>query len=110
MTRKPREDVSKTEIRRYLATISPDEGYFWPNPVSKYGESGGSDRLGVFRGWSVAIEIKRRDGGALTTNQIDFLKAHKRAGGVSIIARSADEVRRRLESLPWRELPADAGS
>jgi len=106
VNRKPREDVSKTEIRRYLRSIRPDEGFFWTTPVSTYGASGVSDQTGVFRGWSVAIEIKRRDGGVLTKNQIDFLKRHQRAGGVSIIARSASEVQSRLESLPWRERPA----
>lgn len=59
---------------------------------------GASDILGIYRGFPLAIEVKKQ-GGKATDLQVKFLRDFALAGGISIIAHSLDEVIRSLEDV-----------
>lgn len=62
-----------------------------------YVRKGVSDILGVLPGGrSLAIEVKSKTG-KLSAEQADFLSKFNCCGGVGIVARSIDDVRRGLE-------------
>ena len=50
-----------------------------------------ADIIGVTQGWPLAIECKT-DTGKLSEEQKEFLRGWSDAGGVSIVARSLDDV------------------
>ena len=59
--------------------------------VVRFGNPGGPDIRGTYRGRSVAIEAKT-DTGRQSEAQRRWQAAHERAGGIYIIARSADDA------------------
>jgi penicillin-binding protein-related factor A (putative recombinase) len=58
---------------------------------SQYFRKGVSDILGVWKGWPLAIEVKRR-GNKTTPEQDKFLADFKRYGGIAIVAYSLQDV------------------
>jgi len=64
-----------------------------------FGLDGSADIMGAFRGYPVAIECKTRTG-KLRESQLRFRAAWEKAGGVYIVARSADEALSALARLP----------
>ena len=97
------EGVIKNSIMEYLSLLS--DGMFWIHdsigvfdPVkrcyrrrSKYHRNGVSDILGLYRGKSVAIEVKTPKG-RLSPEQDLFLKDFASHGGIAIVARSREDV------------------
>ena len=72
----------------------------WQGPMSVKGIS---DLLVCHRGRFIAIEVKR-PGQRATREQLRFLERVEDAGGLGLVATSAEEVIRRLElSLPLFE-------
>lgn len=91
-------------IREYLREIGALEIKIWSGGVAlfdgrvaKNNNRGISDILACWRGLFVAIEAKTRTG-KLTAEQAKFLADVKRAGGIALVARSLDDVRRALEA------------
>lgn len=65
----------------------------------RYGTPGSSDILGILPdGRFLAVECKREKGGRLSELQKAFLTAIKINGGVSIVARSVEELKKELEN------------
>ena len=86
----------KKEIKAYLDSLGPDCRYFMPQNMGM-GEAGVSDIIGVWHGKGFAIEVKapKSAGGKLATPwQERFLEAWRTAGGLAIIARCVDDVRK----------------
>lgn len=66
----------------------------------RYGTPGSSDILGIMPdGRFLAVECKREKGGRLSELQKAFLTAIKINGGVSIVARSVEELKKELEKV-----------
>lgn len=66
----------------------------------RYGTPGSSDILGIMPdGRFLAVECKREKGGRLSELQKAFLTAIQINGGVSIVARSVDELKKELEKV-----------
>ena len=61
----------------------------------KNSSSGISDIIGAWRGKALAIEVKTPKG-VLSEGQELFLEAWARAGGIAIVARSLEDVTKRL--------------
>jgi len=55
------------------------------------GNPGGSDLIGLYRGRFIAIEVKTPKGRA-TPEQIRFIEAVKKHGGIAGIARSVEDA------------------
>lgn len=72
--------------------------------TSPYRRRGVADLLGIYRGRFLAIEVKSATG-ALSVHQADFLHDVRVAGGIGIVARSIEDVKKQLEIadavLPW---------
>ena len=58
-------------------------------------EKGISDIIGIYQGRPLAIEIKT-ERGRLSEHQERFLERWKAAGGIAIVARSPNDVVKRL--------------
>lgn len=55
------------------------------------GNPGGSDLIGLYRGRFIAIEVKTPKGRA-TPEQLQFIEAVRRHGGIAGIARSVEDA------------------
>lgn len=65
----------------------------------RFGYPGSSDILGIMPdGRFLAVECKREKGGRLSELQKAFLTAIQINGGVSIVARSVEELKKELEN------------
>ena len=62
---------------------------------------GASDILGIWRGWPLAIEVKRHDG-KLSDDQEWFLEKFRDAGGIGIVARSLEDAIKPLMKIGER--------
>ena len=96
--------MKESDIKREIVTALRQAGWvpvvIWQGPLSKPGIS---DLLCCVRGKFVAIEVKR-PGGKPTKEQECFLEKVEQAGGLGLVATSADEVIRRLDlTLPMFE-------
>lgn len=58
----------------------------------KFGLTGSGDIIGCHQGRAIAIETKRPKGGRFSESQINFSIAWRKAGGLYIPARSAEEA------------------
>lgn len=66
----------------------------------RYGTPGSSDIIGILPdGRFLAVECKREKGGRLSELQKAFLTAIQINGGVSIVARSVEELKKELEKV-----------
>lgn len=70
-------------------TFDPRRGVFRKNSAHR----GVSDILGVYNGRMIAIEVKSAKGKP-SFHQLEFLSDVERCGGVGIIARSIEDVKR----------------
>ena len=92
----------KDEIRAYLKSQGAYQ--FWPVQTG-YGAAT-VDALVCWRGWLVAIEVKRPDTRPEPTpRQKSVLRDIAAAGGATVVAYSVDDVRKRLHAL---QLPPNA--
>lgn len=98
------------EVLRGCLEYLRAHGYFvWRNNTGavkigkrfiRYGTPGSSDILGILPdGRFLAVECKREKGGRLSELQKAFLTAIQINGGVSIVARSVDELKKELEKV-----------
>jgi hypothetical protein len=55
-------------------------------------EKGIPDIIGCYKGRFFAIEVKRESGGVVSEHQERQIEAIRRAGGIAIVARNAQEV------------------
>ena len=58
---------------------------------SRFCFKGIADILGIWRGWPLAIEVKRHNG-IVSDDQRWFLEQFTRAGGIGFVARSLEEA------------------
>lgn len=91
----PEKNIQKA-ILNYLKTL-PD-GHFVKISQGKYSSRGVADILGCLNGRFVAIEVKAA-AGKVTPLQEQFGRQVRDAGGVFLVARSVDEVRRFIEGM-----------
>lgn len=77
------------KIKRYLDSIG---AYYLKVHGSMYQPSGTPDILACINGKFVGIEVKRPNGGIVSELQKSKLKKIENAKGVSIIARSVEDV------------------
>ena len=109
--------VSEAEVLKVVMDVLRIKGVFvWRNNSGAYadatsgryirfGKKGAADILGVYpggkngekRGAFFAIECKRPTGGLLSDDQIEFLRAIRRAGGVAVVATCAEDIFRVLD-------------
>lgn len=80
-------------IRQYLRIRGIEHFKHWGGPMS---EPGVADLICCWKGRYLAIEVKTEKG-AITDKQKNFLERISRAGGISIVARSVDDVIRVIE-------------
>lgn len=82
----------RRDILKHLRTVYP-AGFFWP-VADKYNR-GYSDIQGILNGRGVAIEVKAGKD-KLKPLQRWFLDHVRKAGGLSIVARSVQDVQRMI--------------
>jgi len=96
------ESVTRDIICEYLTKRG---AFVWPDRqvVGKPGKgtfrrsNGVSDLLGIWKGYPLAVEVKRKSG-ELSVVQWQFLDNFRKAGGISIVATSIEDVERELKS------------
>ncbi|MGM0238484.1 VRR-NUC domain-containing protein [Enterococcus sp. AZ103] len=79
----------ENNIKRYLDSLN---AYYLKVHGSMYQPAGTPDILACVNGRFVAIEVKRPNGGVLSELQKSKLKKIENSGGVSIVARSVEDV------------------
>ena len=91
-------------IRAYLRALGAFEIKVWTGGIALFdgrvarnNNKGAADILACWRGRFVAIEVKSKTG-RVSPEQVAFLADVKRAGGIALVARSLDDVRRALEA------------
>lgn len=105
------EQKIKNEILWWLK--SQPKCFVWPNdsvgiydPIkrifrkknSPFHIKGVADILGIWNGMPIAIEVKSKKGVA-SPEQINFLKVFALYGGISLIARSVEDVSNHLKTI-----------
>lgn len=91
----------KDAIMRFL---SKEGGLFWRVGSSPYQRSGCPDILGVYKGFSIGIEVKtpeafkKKDNGC-TANQVQFMNKMEDNGALVIVVCSVQQVREFLQEL-----------
>ena len=80
-----------------LKTLREAGAYTFKTIVSSAG--GVPDVIACYRGMFIAIEVKSVKGKASELQKVN-LEWIRQAGGIAIVARSADEVRKLLTELP----------
>lgn len=93
----------KAEIHEYLKEIGAYQ--YWPVPMG-YGRAA-VDVFVCWRGWFVAIEVKRppldgRKPVQVTKRQAECLHEVAEASGATVVAYSVDDVKRRIDELTRR--------
>ena len=90
----------QTEIIEFLNKV----GIFcWRNNVGRkknmyFGKKGSCDISGILRnGKRLEIEVKREDGGKLSKDQIEFIEIINYNKGVAFVARSVEDVAKKLK-------------
>lgn len=87
----------KARIKGYLDTLGADCWYFLPMMMG-YGRKGIPDIIGCYCGIGFVIEVKADlDMNDPTAWQARELEAFSRAGGIAILADSADQVKEAFE-------------
>jgi RecB family endonuclease NucS len=78
-------------IRSALRCIGAELWHFkhFGGPLA---EKGIPDLIGCYKGRFFAIEVKREKGGVVSEHQERQIEAIRRAGGIAIVARNAQEV------------------
>src|ERR1700733_11682075 len=91
------ESKIKREIVAYLDSLG-ERCWHVPYHNIGYGVAGVPDRLVCYRGYFLAIEIKRATGQPTPwqLRQIDLIM---QAGGRAVVARSAEDVRRAIANI-----------
>ncbi len=84
-----------------VGIYDPKKGVFRKRH-GKYHRNGVADILGIFKGWPLAIEVKTKIGRP-TETQKEFLHAFELSGGIAFIARSVDDVIKKLSKFPTRD-------
>lgn len=79
----------ENQIKKYLDSVG---AYYLKVHGSMYQPAGTPDVLACVNGHFVAIEVKRPNGGVVSALQKSKLKRIEQAGGISIVARSVDDV------------------
>ena len=79
----------ENNIKKYLDSLN---AYYLKVHGSMYQPAGTPDILACVNGKFVAIEVKRPNGGVLSELQKSKLKKIENSGGVSIVARSVEDV------------------
>lgn len=88
-------------IRKYLKTVP--HCFFWKEHGGMYGTAGIPDIIACVKGRFLAFEVKT-DTGRATALQESVIRKIKEAGGTAAVVRSADEVRRIIESAGEAEI------
>ena len=79
----------ENQIKKYLDSLG---AYYLKVHGSMYQPAGTPDVLACVNGYFVAIEVKRPSGGVVSALQKSKLRRIEQAGGISIVARSVDDV------------------
>lgn len=98
--KKTEESILTGQIRDYLNIRNVFHWKVWQGLGSAKGVS---DILGIYKGYPLAIEIKRLKG-RVSENQQAFLDKFKAEGGIAFIARSLDDVIRHFEMVDNNEI------
>lgn len=109
------ESIIKQQICHYLSLLKKD-CTFWINSStgiydptlkrfrrsnSPYQRNGVSDILGIYKTRMLAVEVKSQTG-RLSAAQKLFLKEIERYGGIAIVARSIEDVKKALANFDSR--------
>lgn len=98
--RSPLESNFVSKLEKYIKTTFQDEAWFLKVGGNASQRSGIPDILVCIRGKFIAIELKREDGsGVPSKQQIIECKKINRAGGISIISNSFEEVKNLLNTI-----------
>jgi Holliday junction resolvase len=84
----------ENQIKSYLDLLG---AYYLKVHGSMYQPAGTPDILACINGRFVAIEVKRPNGGVVSALQKSKLKKIEQVGGVSIVARSVEDVSEMLQ-------------
>ena len=96
---KPKESEITKEIRRYLDLKRIFHWKNWQGPMS--GVNGVSDIIGILPGGRfLAIEVKT-DRGKATPKQERFIEEINHGGGLAFVARSVEDVMKKLGEKGW---------
>jgi len=90
-----REKSIETKIKQYLTSIG---AYHFKYHGGKYSRVGVPDIIVCYKGRFIGIEVKN-EGGKLSPLQEINLQLIKNSGGISIIARSLEEVKNVITSI-----------
>lgn len=90
-------DIAVWKIKSQ-GTFDPRRKQFLAPKSTSYFKRGVSDLIGIWKGLPLAIEVKSKTG-KLSIHQQIFLETWQRAGGISIVARSVDDVKRVLNQI-----------
>lgn len=85
----------ENQIKRYLDSLG---SYYLKVHGSMYQPAGTPDILACINGYFVGIEVKRPSGGRVSALQRSKLKQIESSGGISIVARSVEDVSTVLKS------------
>lgn len=88
------EKNTENQIKRYLDSLG---AYYLKVHGSMYQPAGTPDILACVRGRFIGIEVKRPGGGTVSALQRSKLNQIEQAGGISIVARSVEDVSTMLQ-------------
>lgn len=84
-------DITK-QIRDYLKMRNI---FHWKVMQGLGATPGITDIIGIYQGMPLAIEVKTEKG-KLSEHQISFIQNFKKEGGIAFVARSVDDVEKKL--------------
>lgn len=89
------ESKIKNKIIKYLLDIG---AHPTPVPAGKYGYDGEPDMIACYRGLYIAIEGKTSTGQQMYDQKV-VQKEIEDAGGIYIVARSVEDVQKRIDTI-----------
>lgn len=97
--REPLETQIKTKILKRLR--NEPNGWFFKVFGGSYQVAGLPDILGVWKGWPLALEVKRPETGRVSAIQLSVLRHLAKAGAVTAVVTSVEDVEKVLFIPEW---------
>ena len=92
-----REKCIENKIKSYLTSKGAYHVKYFGNQFSQVGVP---DILACYKGRFIAIEVKNETGKTSPLQDVN-LEQIRQAGGISLVARSVEEVQQVLDSIVW---------
>jgi len=90
-----REKIIENKIKDYLKSIG---AYYFKHHGNQFSQVGVPDIIACYKGRFIGIEVKNETGKTSPLQDIN-LESIKKAGGISLVARSVDEVKKAIDSI-----------